>query len=45
MGAGRAAGATLALCLALALSACKHDVYPNFKPPLVCETEAAIESR
>ncbi len=40
---GRIAAVSAALCLAMTLGACKHDVYPNFKPPLVCETEAAIE--
>ncbi len=32
------------LALTAALAACKHNVYPDFKPPLVCETEAAIRS-
>ena len=40
---GRIAAGSTALCLVMMLGACKHDVYPNFKPPLVCETEAAIE--
>jgi hypothetical protein len=33
-----------ALILTTALAACKHNVYFDFSPPLVCETEAAIES-
>lgn len=40
---GRIAAVSTALCLVMTLGACKHDVFPNFKPPLVCETEAAIE--
>ena len=39
----RIAAVSTALCLVMTLGACKHDVYPNFKPPLVCKTEAAIE--
>ncbi len=32
-----------ALLVATALGACKHDVYPDFNPPIVCSTRAAIE--
>ena len=33
-----------ALAVATPLAACKHDVYPDFKPPLVCRTRSEIRS-
>ena len=40
----RVAPLVTALVLTTALAACKHNIYPDVKPPMICETEAAIRS-
>ena len=34
----------IALALSTALAACKHTVFQDFNPPLVCDTKAVVES-
>ena len=31
------------LLVATVLGACRHNVYPDFKPPIVCSTKAAVD--
>jgi hypothetical protein len=39
----RFAAGVAPLLAAMVLLACEHNVYPDFKPPIVCTTRAAIE--
>ena len=41
---GRIARYAAALALVAPIAACKHNVYPDFKPPLVCQTKSRIRS-
>ncbi len=41
---GRIAHFAAAFALVAPLAACKHNVYPDFKPPLVCQTKSEIRS-
>jgi hypothetical protein len=40
----RAAALVSALTITTALAACKHNVYLDFNPPLLCDTDASIRS-
>ncbi len=41
---GRIARFAAAFALVAPIAACKHNVYPDFKPPLVCQTKSEIRS-